>query len=59
MMENDIEKLKRAQEAILVLYGHLGSGHLEALHALNTVSATSPSAAPVVEGCRVIHRARV
>jgi len=56
MMENDIEKLKQAQEAILVLYGHLSSGHLEALNALNTVSAyITERHTEVVEGCRVIH----
>ena len=39
-----------------MLYGHLGSGHLEALHALNTVSAyITERHTEVVEGCRVIH----
>ncbi len=56
MMDNDIEKLKLAQEGLLVLYKYVSSGNLEALSALNTVSAyISERHTEIVGGVKVIH----
>jgi response regulator of citrate/malate metabolism len=56
MMENDVEKLKRTQDAILVLYRYLHTADLEAIGALNTVSAyITERHTEVVEGVKVIH----